>query len=273
MSASIHKFERDMLHGDSIHVNVNTERNWSGKHWHSYFEIIFHDHCSGYCILNSGRYEITERCLFLLTPKDFHEIFAEGGEGSYSVIIAFDERIIDRSIISSLTAGPFMIPKADGRLCERIAELNEVFHSESQYREQYIKHIFNCILLQILSAADEIPSVSRDINPIVRESISLMLSDPAADYSLENLAERFGVTGAYFSRLFHRNAGISFKQYLTTLRVELAKQLLEENTMPIIDVSYECGFNTPSQFFRAFKGAYGIAPSEYRKAALDKKAR
>ena len=265
MPGSIHKFERDMLHGESIHINVNNARNWSGKHWHNYFEIIYHKRCSGYCILNSERYEITESCLFLLTPKDFHEIFAKENDDSYSLIIAFDERIIDSTVISALTEGPFMIPDADERLCEKIAELYDIFRSDAKYREQYIRHLFNCILLQILSAADVISSVSRDINPIVRESITLMLSNPAADFSLEDLAKRFGVTSAYFSRLFHKNAGISFKQYMTALRLEYAKQLLEENEIPIIDVGYESGFNTPSQFYRAFKNTYGIAPSEYRK--------
>jgi hypothetical protein len=175
----------------------------------------------------------------LLTPKDFHEIFAKENDDSYSLNIAFDERIIDSTVISALTEGPFMIPDADERLYEKIAELYDIFRSDAKYREQYIKHIFNCILLQILSAADEIPSVSRDINPIVRESISLMLSDPAADYSLENLAERFGVTGAYFSRLRERlmrtleeyNVAADEQRILTECAIFSDKVAIDEETV------------------------------------------
>ena len=44
----------------------------------------------------------------------------------------------------------------------------------------------------------------------------------------------------------------------------IAKSLLEEDELPIIDIGYECGFNTPSQFIRAFKKTVEKTPSEYR---------
>ena len=265
MAVSIHKFEEDMLHGEPIYINRNTEQNWSKKHWHNYFEIIYHKGCSGHCILNSERCEITEACLFLLTPKDFHEIFTSGSDDSYSLIIAFNERIIDKSILAAITEGPFMISEVSSRLADSLEELHEVFLSNAEYREHYVAHLFNSILFRILESANAITSLDREINPMVRESISLMLKEPSGDFTLDFFAKRFNVTSAYFSRLFHRCAGISFKQYLTSLRLEYAKQLLDERSMPVIDVSYECGFNTPSQFFRAFKTAFGIAPSAYRR--------
>jgi two-component system response regulator YesN len=92
-----------------------------------------------------------------------------------------------------------------------------------------------------------------------------MASDPTADFSLDFFAEKFNITPSYFSRLFHRSVGVPFKEYLTAVRLEYAKQLLAENVLPIIDVGYECGFNTPSQFYRAFKKESGMTPSEYRK--------
>ena len=265
MTGSIRKFERDMLGGESMRIIKKTDHEWSKKHWHNYFEIIYYSGYSGYCILNSERQEITERCLSLLSPKDFHEMFVDGDSRSYSYIISFDERMIDPTILSAIANGPFMISDVSPRLAAAISELYETFESRSLYKEQYVSHLFNCILIQILNGARAVCSVSRDISPIVQESISLMLSDPAGDYTLDFFAERFSITSAYFSRLFHKSAGISFKQYLTALRLEHSKQLLEGNSMPIIDISYECGFNTPSQFFRAFKSTFGISPSEYRK--------
>ena len=201
----------------------------------------------------------------MLTPKDFHDISTDEAGEHYSLIIAFNEQIVDRSLIDALSRGPFMSYEVSQRLKDKLDELYAVFNTKEEYRDLYIKHLFNCILLELLSKADTVHSYSQDVNAIVRQSITDMASDPTADFSLDFFAEKFNITPAYFSRLFHKSVGVPFKQYLTVLRLEYAKQLLAENVLPIIDVGYECGFNTPSQFYRAFKKESGMTPSEYRK--------
>lgn len=265
MNGAIYKFERDMLKGKSIHIQKKTDELWYKKHWHNYYEIIYYHNCAGYCELNGEKYELTDRCLFLLTPKDFHKIETTEREGNYSLIIGFDEQIADSTIVNTLTNGPFVAKDVPKGLCEKLNELYQMECSQKIFREIYVKHLFNCILLQILDIADTVSGENRDISPIIGESISTMLCDPTAEFSLDFFAKKYNLTPSYFSRLFHAQVGISFKQYLTTLRLSYAKQLLAQNNPSIIDIGYECGFNTPSQFYRAFKSAFGISPSAYRK--------
>ena len=264
MSGSIHKFERDMLHGSDIYISKKDDSLWSKKHWHNYFEIIYFRNTCGSCLLNGEKCEILDGSLFLLTPKDFHEITAENYDGGFALIIAFNERIIDKAILDTVTKGPIAACGISEQLSLKLSELYGVFSSKGRYREMRLCHLFNCILLEILENAKSVTGVERDISHIVRESISAMLSDPTAELSLAFFAEKFKVTESYFYRLFHKKTGVTFKRYLTDLRLEYAKQLLEENEISIIDIGYECGFNTPSQFYRAFKGAYAITPSKYR---------
>ena len=143
-------------------------------------------------------------------------------------------------------------------------ELYEVFRGTSPYREQLLKHLLNSILIDILERGRPIDAVSKQIHPIVRESILYMLTNPASPITLDTFSEKFGITKTYFSHLFHNSTGVSFKQYLTSLRMEYAKQMLTEKEPPIIDVGFECGFLTPSQFSRSFKAHTGMTPSEYR---------
>lgn len=269
MGRTIYKFERDMLRGSSIHVNKKLDGNWYQKHWHNYYELVYFSACSGSCILNGESYEIKDNCLFLLTPKDFHQIFTdEKSDGRYALIIGFNEHIADAPIRDMLTGGPFVYYDVPSETREKLGELYSVFLSKRQYRDAYVKHLFSCILLNVAEKASTVAQSAADINPIVRESIATMLSDPTKDLSLGLFSERYKVTSSYFSRLFHESVGISFKQYLTSLRLEYAKRLLEENELPIIDVGYECGFNTPSQFYRAFKAETSLPPSEYRRQKL-----
>ncbi len=264
MNGTVYKFERDMLHGEAIHINKKEDCTWFKKHWHNYYEIIYYRNCVGYCILNGERFEISDNCLFLLTPKDFHEIITDDSPESYSFIISFSEQIIDKTILEALTAGPFTLYGISKEMESQIEELYDVFKGGGNYRERHLFHLFNHILICILENGEFVNTLPHDVNPIVRESISLMLVDPAKNFTLDFFAQRFNITKTYFSHLFHENTGISYKQYLTALRLECAKRMLEENDLPVIDVGYECGFNTPSQFIRTFKKSVGMPPSKYR---------
>lgn len=264
MSSPIYKFERDMLKGEVLHVQRKRDTNWYKRHWHNYFEIIYYKNCEGHCSLNGVEYPLRESCLFFLTPKDFHEIVTHERPDSYSLIISFSEQIVDRKLLDVLTEKPIVLYGVPERPADRIEELYEVFRGKSPYREQLLKHLLNSILIDILERGRPIDAVSKQIHPIVRESILYMLTNPASPITLDTFSEKFGITKTYFSHLFHNSTGVSFKQYLTSLRMEYAKQMLTEKEPPIIDVGFECGFLTPSQFSRSFKAHTGMTPSEYR---------
>ena len=264
MNGTIYKFERDMLRGESIHVQKKRDHTWFKKHWHNYFEIIYYKNCVGECKLNGESYPVRGECLFLLTPKDFHEILTEEVAGSHSVILSFVEQAVDGHVLDALTAGPVVCYDLPPLLCAQIEEMAEVFRGKSDYRKQHLTHLLNCVLIAVLERGKPAGTAVRDVSPMVRESIAYMLTNPAERITLQTFAQRFGVTPAYFSRLFHGSTGIAFKQYLTDLRIECAKRMLEERELPIIDVGFECGFQTPSQFVRSFKARVGQTPSVYR---------
>lgn len=264
MSVPIYKFERDMLKGFDISVQKKCDRSWYKKHWHNYFEIIYFKNCEGTCILNGAEREIRGNCLFFQTPKDFHEIVTEERNDAYSIIIAFSEQVIDKYLLKALTDEPIVLYKLSGDLIAKLEEIYAIYGGHSTYKERHLKHLLNCILIDVLEMGHPIKGVSDDIHPIVRESISYILTNPSEDLTLETFSKKFGITKTYFSHLFRDNTGISFKQYLVSLRMECAKRMLLENELPIIDVGFECGFFTPSQFVRSFKQHTGMTPSEYR---------
>jgi AraC family transcriptional regulator len=55
-------------------------------------------------------------------------------------------------------------------------------------------------------------------------------------------------------------------QYLVAIRLQHAAQRLKTSTTPINDLAWQCGFNDPSAFCRAFRAAYGLSPHRYREA-------
>lgn len=85
-----------------------------------------------------------------------------------------------------------------------------------------------------------------------------------SDMSLEYLAERFGFSNFYWSRYFKDVIGQNFNDYVWTLRLERAKQLLS-TTMPLAEVVENVGYIDVRSFTRRFKNATGMTPAQYKK--------
>lgn len=265
MRQKIPKFEHDWLQGENIVVRKAIVTTGIEKHWHNYYEILLYVGCNGYCIINGERFEIDRLCLFLLTPKDFHEIVMEDSPESYAINISFSELMIDKRLEKESMIGPVVLYLKDKLLQELIQDILRIYQGESLYRELQLKHLFNDILIRILEDGTHTALQNAEIHPIVREGIAYMLKNLSEPVSLSTISKRFGISETYFSHLFKESIGISFKQYQLLKRVDHAKRMLEEQELPIYAVGVECGFNTPAQFNRVFKEKTGFTPSQYRK--------
>lgn len=84
------------------------------------------------------------------------------------------------------------------------------------------------------------------------------------DLYLEKLAEIFGTSDKYLSRLFKETMGMGFHEYLTSIRISKAKELLLETNYSVTKIGEMIGFTTHSTFFRIFKKYEGINPTQFR---------
>lgn len=82
--------------------------------------------------------------------------------------------------------------------------------------------------------------------------------------SLQELAIACGKNEKYLGRLFKKEMGRSFNEYCTQLRLNKAEMQLLQGDERIIDIAFNCGFNSISYFNRLFKSKHGISPREYR---------
>lgn len=83
--------------------------------------------------------------------------------------------------------------------------------------------------------------------------------------TLDDIAEQFGFSTYYFSRLFKSATGYNFTEYLTLQRVKRAQLFLADSDMNITEIAFSSGFKSISSFNRAFRQFRGCAPRDYRK--------
>ena len=83
--------------------------------------------------------------------------------------------------------------------------------------------------------------------------------------TLKRLADKLNYSEYYFSVKFREISGMKFRDYLRYRRLAFALKRIRDTDDRILDIALDYGFSSNEAFSRAFKDAYGIAPSEYRK--------
>lgn len=91
------------------------------------------------------------------------------------------------------------------------------------------------------------------------------------NFSLENAAEALSMNPAYLSRLFKQQCSQTYSDYLVSLRVERAKELLADPRVKVYEIGYEIGYKNTQHFYKVFKQLTGMTPSEYRSAQITRK--
>lgn len=84
------------------------------------------------------------------------------------------------------------------------------------------------------------------------------------NFTLTELADHIGLSLTHFCRLFRRTTGCSPYRFAIVRRVERARKLLRETTLPITDIALTVGFNSQSHLTTQFRRTVGIAPARYR---------
>lgn len=82
--------------------------------------------------------------------------------------------------------------------------------------------------------------------------------------SLGEAAGAVNASAHYFCKMFKKATGMTFTEYLTRIRIEKAKHLLHNPNRRISEVAFEVGFESLSQFNRAFKRMAGMTPTAFR---------
>ena len=82
--------------------------------------------------------------------------------------------------------------------------------------------------------------------------------------SVEETADKLGVSAGHYIRLFKKETGMTPNAYLTKIRIETASRLLRSTHYTIQEISDQVGIPDANYFVKCFRKIYGITPTQYR---------
>ncbi len=103
----------------------------------------------------------------------------------------------------------------------------------------------------------------------ILHAIDSMRQDPSARHDLARMAAAAFMSRYHFLRVFEEATNISPGRFLAALRMQRAKRLLLETSMPITTICFEVGYNSLGTFTRLFTECVGVSPSSFRKLIED----
>jgi two-component system response regulator YesN len=101
------------------------------------------------------------------------------------------------------------------------------------------------------------------MNPKLRTVIDFMQTNLHRKLLLSELAKSVNVSVSHLGYLFRSEIGMSPGQYLIKLRIEKARELLNDSQLGVKEVGYKVGW-AEKGFLRRFKKVCGITPTQYR---------
>jgi signal transduction histidine kinase/DNA-binding response OmpR family regulator len=145
---------------------------------------------------------------------------------------------------------PFNIKELKLRVRNLISQMQK-------FRERYRK--------EFLLEPSAISVESADVKFLnrTREIIEEQLSDP--EFSVEELGRSMAMSRMQLFRKIKSLTDQSPSEYIRTIRLKRAAQLIRSDYGNLAEITYEVGFNHPSYFAKCFRDLYGVAPSEYSK--------
>lgn len=126
------------------------------------------------------------------------------------------------------------------------------------------------VLLNRLDAAPAGPDHPSPHHQLVSEVGRYLNGHYAEDLGLETTARRFGLSPSSLSRIFVQVTGVNFGDYLTTLRLRQARDLLASGDLSVAEVARATGYRSQTSFGRAFSRTVGLPPLRWR--ALNRQA-
>lgn len=232
----------------------------------------------GLCLKGNGVFIIGNRIhsygkgdMIVINSGIYHRARCSKGKEDLWYFLFF--RPEDWSIDEDLTQIPHFIHNNDERNLYHIlkALIDEISEEERGYREA-AGNLLRAFSLRLsrLREYNLLPGETGSyesrfqIDERIIRAMDLMISSIHTPLSMEELAVNCCLSESHFRHLFRQQIGVSPKEYLTSLQIMTAMNLLKNSHLKIVDISYECGFLSLSSFNRQFKAQTGLSPLRWR---------
>ena len=260
-----------------LHMN-QTNENYP-LHWHPAIEIIMPIENSYEVISHGTTFSLNEGDIIFLPPGELHEL--KSPPTGSRIILLVDYTMISNlkgmSSVLSILRQPLCITAQDNYQIQK--KINKLL---LEIRDEYVaaaplwETAVYALLIQLflftgrmyLNTNPMFPDTKQSKQREYIEKFDLIFDYIRTNYmkelTLDSVAKIAGFSKYHFTRLFKQYTGMSFYDYLTKERIQIAETLLLNPQLSVTDVAFQSGFTSISTFNRVFRTMKKCSPREFR---------
>ena len=205
--------------------------------------------------------------MFILFPGEVTTYYADQEDPWYYCWFGFQGNPADRIVESIGFSSQTPVLSFEGSSMVE-SKIKEMLDSKTLTLDGQLRR--NAEMMQILS---DMISERTEKTGNERGLTSFSYSEYAVRYinnhfsekiKIQELARHIGISRSYLVKLVRQETGMSPQEYLITVRMRRAADLLTRSNDPIRSISAECGYDDALAFSKVFKSRFGLNPSDYR---------
>lgn len=266
------------VYADRRRLGCGTRPDADQVHWHDYCEVELIIGGSGTHEFNNRRYALTESCVYLITPLDFHAVQVPAGEALELYHVQFGCSVLGSEMMrrimavrESLSGG--IAVRLEEPLHSRVRgafeELMEEFAARRKDGVTMLRACLERLCVLILREAERgekiAASTPRTVeSTVINQAIQFIQYNFRTDITLSDAARHVHLSNNYFGEQFRAYMGVTFSEYLRAQRLEYAYHLLTETGLSVSEIVRESGFQSLSYFSQIFRSRYGASPTQIR---------
>ncbi|MEG2833851.1 MAG: AraC family transcriptional regulator [Ruthenibacterium sp.] len=270
----------DLVDNFSVEYKINTPENplIDLVHFHECFEIVLYVQSDNMIFINDASYKLLTHDLIVIPPRTIHNVCYTNASTYCRYVMYFTaeyityavgEANINEAMETFRSTQHNKIPLTLAEFSRLNALFRNITHHQiyhSNTHSALIKSYATVILSELYFILKKQPTtLYSDGKAFIAENILRYINEHYKEHILlEDMEKNLFLNKYYLSRVFTATMNTSIMEYLQFKRIGEAQKLLDETTLPIIDICFECGFNNLQHFYRTFKKITSLTPKQFR---------
>lgn len=268
----------ERFHDTSWHMEPNI---------HDYFEMVYIKKGHAVFEIAGSFVEIGPNNIIIIKPRQFHKFEVKSQAGCEFIVLnfgfenKFDNQFSGVSLEDFLN---FVNKKEWGAfICLKVSHKNEIINllnrilkerENPEIGSEFLNYLLVLELFVLISRAlkmeweNSIKNKSPKLKELIQASVNYINNNYERDISLTDISKYVFLSPSYFARAFKEEMGVSPINYLLTVRVERAQELLRDTDSKISDIALSVGFSNQQRLNDIFKKYTKKTPLQYRKNYL-----